>query len=119
MRILVTGGRNYHGRDHVLAVLEDYLEECPTIVHGAQKGADRLAGIAAEELRYPVDPHPADWKTHGLSAGPIRNRQMLDTDPDLVIAFPGGKGTDDCVGEAIRRGILVRDERRYTTGRTT
>jgi UDP-N-acetylmuramoylalanine-D-glutamate ligase len=51
---------------------------------------------------------PADWKTHGKAAGPKRNRQMLDdAKPDLVVAFPGGRGTDDMVNKAKSRGVPV------------
>lgn len=45
-------------------------------------------------------------------AGPLRNRQMLDEVPDLVLAFhaemQSSKGTKDCVLEANRRGIKWR-----------
>lgn len=34
------------------------------------------------------------WKFHGTPAGPIRNRnQLLFSQPDLGIAFPGSRGT--------------------------
>ena len=45
---------------------------------------------------------------NGYRAGPIRNQEMLDKGkPDLVIAFPGGKGTADMVGRALRTGVFV------------
>jgi hypothetical protein len=81
------------------------------IVHGAARGADTIAGETARILGMPVEAYPADWNKHGRSAGPIRNRKMLDTKPDLVIAFhediESSKGTKDCVNEALRRGIQV------------
>lgn len=61
------------------------------------------------DLGFWVEDFPADWERNGRAAGPIRNRQMLDGKPDLVIAFPGGKGTADMVAEAKRRGIAVRE----------
>ena len=48
---------------------------------------------------------PADWTKHGKAAGPIRNQKMLDECPDLVVAFPGGKGTADMVRRAMKAGI--------------
>jgi len=53
--------------------------------------------------------YPADWDTHGKAAGPIRNQSMLDQNPgiELVIAFPGGKGTADMVARARKKGIPV------------
>ncbi len=50
----------------------------------------------------------ADWTTHGRAAGPIRNARMLaEYHPDLVIAFPGGRGTLDMVSKAERAGVAV------------
>ena len=52
--------------------------------------------------------YPAPWKRFGPSAGGIRNQQMLDEGkPDLVVAFPGGKGTADMVRRAENAGVKV------------
>lgn len=77
---------------------------------GAEISADMLAAREARQLGFKVDPYPANWLLHGRrAAGPIRNRQMLDRCPDLVLAFQrnGSRGTQDCVDEARRRGIAV------------
>ena len=121
-RIVVTGGRDYDDREHVRSVLTEYLpgqsrscflwfESAPTIVHGDASGADRLAAEEARDLGMRVEAHHAEWHLHGKRAGPIRNRQMLGAGggADLVIAFPGGRGTAHCVSEARRRGIPVRE----------
>ena len=43
------------------------------------------------------------------SAGHIRNQVMLDKGkPDVVVAFPGGRGTADMVRRAEGAGIEVR-----------
>ena len=50
----------------------------------------------------------ADWATHGKKAGPLRNQRMIDEGhPDLVIAFPGGKGTDDMTRRALAAGVAT------------
>ena len=51
-----------------------------------------------------------DWRTHGKSAAFVRSREMLASEPDLMIAFPGGSGTEFEVKEAKRLGIPIRDE---------
>ena len=110
MRIIVCGGRDYDDRGTVVRLLilvAEHLGQNLTIVHGAARGADTLVGEVAGELGLEVEPHPADWKTHGKAAGPIRNQQMLDAGADLVIAFPGGKGTADMVERARKAGIVV------------
>lgn len=113
-RVLVCGGRDYGAtRSEQCAfdaqmILLDHDHGIKTIIHGAARGADTMAGEFArasgkEELAF-----PADWKTHGRRAGPIRNQQMLDEGkPDCVIAFPGGVGTLDMVTRARRAGIRV------------
>lgn len=68
-----------------------------------------MAADFARQYGYPLIEIPADWTTYGKAAGPIRNRQMLDLNPDIVIAFhndiTSSKGTKDTVTEAKRRGI--------------
>jgi len=50
----------------------------------------------------------ANWAELGRKAGPIRNQQMLDEGkPNLVVAFPGGRGTADIVRRARAAGIEV------------
>lgn len=50
---------------------------------------------------------PANWDVFDRRAGPVRNSWMLDLKPDLVIAFPGGRGTQNMVEQAKKRGIKV------------
>jgi len=53
---------------------------------------------------------PADWKSYGKGAGPIRNQLMLDEGkPDLVLAFhndiSSSRGTADMIRRAKKHGI--------------
>lgn len=110
MRVLVCGGRDYSDKHHVFFALNRLHNERPVkvIIHGCASGADRLAGEWAawwglSEMRF----YP-EWGKHGRAAGPIRNREMLDEGkPDLVVAFPGGKGTANMVKQARERGVRV------------
>lgn len=116
MRVIVTGSRNYEDAGAVFDALDTVhlMHEAFTLVHGAcRTGADYWAHIWAglrldrgvtEEL------HPADWKTHGLSAGPIRNAEMIKAGADLVLAFPlpGGRGTQHMIRLAKEAGIPVK-----------
>ena len=116
-RILVCGGRDYDDPGKMLQVLKDHLRPGDTLVHGDASGADRLAAWAAHLLdasgelcgEYPITikPHPANWEKHGKAAGPIRNQEMLDSGVDLVIVFPGGKGTADMRKRALKAGVVV------------
>lgn len=106
MRVLVTGGRNYDNQLRINQVLNDLH---PTVIaQGGASGADRQAALWANATDTACETYPADWATHGRAAGPIRNKQMLDEfGPDLVVAFPGGTGTQDMVARAIDAGVPV------------
>lgn len=78
------------------------------IITGCAPGADRCADGWAVCNWTQLLEFPADWRTHGKAAGPIRNQRMLDEGkPDVVIAFPGGRGTADMVRRAERAGVRV------------
>lgn len=71
------------------------------IICGGATGADSLAVEFAKEFGIPYTVFPAEWKKFGKYAGPARNAQMIkEGKPDLVIAFPGGKGTADMIEQA-------------------
>jgi hypothetical protein len=109
MRILVTGGRDFSARDLLCRTLDRLHAEhhFTLLIHGDARGADRLGGEWAKERSIEVLACPADWRRHGRGAGPKRNRQMLEENPDLVVAFPGGAGTRNMVEIARKAGIEV------------
>ena len=109
MRVIVCGGRDYTDSDAIHERLTQLqaVEPMAVIIHGAAPGADLLAGHIAGTLGYRVEAHPADWTRHGKAAGPIRNQEMLNAGADLVIAFPGGRGTKDMINRAERAGVRV------------
>ena len=110
MRILVCGGRNYADEKRVLSALKSVQDKrgLDCVIQGGAPGADQLAGAAGESIGVPVEVFPADWKTHGRKAGPLRNQRMLEEGrPDGVIAFPGGSGTKDMVRRARAAGLPV------------
>ena len=50
---------------------------------------------------------PAHWTELGAFAGHERNSRMLAAGATFVIAFPGGKGTDNMVSIAREAGLVV------------
>jgi hypothetical protein len=110
VRVLVCGGRDYEDTEKVNRTL-DQLSPSPTLVIvGNPQGAEALALYWAFDKPVPVVVMYAAWEALGRSAGPIRNQNMIDLlKPDLVLAFPGGEGTADCVARARKAGIEVRE----------
>ena len=109
MKVLVCGGRDYSNRAHLYEVLDkvNYSGDVQ-ICHGAARGADTLAGDWAADRGVISHEFPADWNKHGRAAGPIRNKQMLDEfKPNVVIAFPGGAGTQNMIRLARKAGVIV------------
>lgn len=109
-RVLVCGGRDYSDVGQLFDVLDTAHAANPIVdvIHGNASGADSLAHEWAYRRRIRMRPFTADWKKHGKAAGPIRNQRMLDEGrPDMVIAFPGGRGTADMIERANKAGVPV------------
>ena len=107
-RVIICGGRDFRDAKFMYAALITVLKEGDTIIEGGAKGADRIARLLAWIVfGLRVETFRAEWAKYGRAAGPIRNAEMLDSGVDLVIAFPGGKGTANMVRIASQRGISV------------
>ncbi|OYW77681.1 MAG: hypothetical protein B7Z37_03060 [Verrucomicrobia bacterium 12-59-8] len=114
MRVLVCGGRTYWDKDYLFGTLDALYafedKSWTEIIQGGAMGADTLAFAWATKNKIPCRVFHADWKQWGKAAGHIRNTQMLvQGKPDLVIAFPGGKGTANMCQQAIAAGVRVLD----------
>jgi hypothetical protein len=99
LRVLVCGGRDYKNRRRVLEALDRLTAEhgALTIIEGGAVSADTFAGewTCMQRSCQLVTEH-TDWEKYGRPAGPIRNQKMIDDHkPNLVVAFPGGRGTAD------------------------
>lgn len=91
------------------------------LIEGEAEGADKLSRRAAEMLDIPVQPCAANWRELGKAAGPIRNREMLKFNPDLVVAFQEqleySKGTANMIRMAKKDGVsvILWDGKRFKT----
>ena len=115
VRVLVTGSRNWEDRQMIEEVLGEIrsrygiIREDVVIVHGGARGADRMAGWIAGQLGMKVEVHPADWERHGKRAGFVRNEEMVNSQPDLVVCFmrDASAGTRMTLRLAMKAGIPV------------
>lgn len=111
-RLLVCGSRTF-SEGAIIGLLMAGLEGDVTVIHGAAKGADALAGRHAHFNGHTVETYPARWDVDGKAAGPIRNQRMLDEGkPDCVWAFVDkplteSRGTADMVRRATKAGLPV------------
>lgn len=129
MKVLVCGGRDFgecrsnSGKTiaqatHELHFMLGHLKALHAeynfthLIHGGAFGADYIADHWARyhQPPIPVTCYAADWLTWGKAAGTIRNQQMLDEGkPQLVVAFPGGRGTTHMLRIAKEQGFPTRE----------
>lgn len=120
-RVLVTGPRKWDDPTTVNCALSGILrggKYVGVLIHGGAQGVDSMAGTWARGLGIEESVFPADWEKHGRSAGPIRNKALLDDGkPDVVIAFRHGyletRGTNDMIRRSLLAFlpvIIVREE---------
>lgn len=105
--IATTGGRSYDNKEHVKKTMDSVAKIFGElkVLHGDAPGADKLVADWCEENGIQHITFFANWSKFGKLAGPLRNRAMLDHKPEALIAFPGGKGTDNCKYQAKKLGI--------------
>jgi len=124
VRVLITGSREFVPRAIIAAAISAVAREHPgevlTIVHGAARGADRIAGAVTRDFpaRLVEEQHPVtDWgsKSDGTfdrAAGHRRNQRMVDAGAVVCLAFPSrdskNAGTWSAVAKAKAAGIPVR-----------
>jgi hypothetical protein len=130
LKVIVCGGRAYDDVKRVHSELDElHIYEkirmiaeggCRTDKYGKPSkmpemdalGADYFAWLWAREVEIPCLTVWARWKAEGRAAGMKRNILMYDmVRPDVVIAFPGGVGTDHMVSHAKSMGCRIIDRR--------
>lgn len=120
MRVLVCGGRNFDRFDAWEWLERNAYDEIAyktgcfssvsleAIIQGGARGADQGAADWGKSEGVKVMEFKANWKKHGKAAGPIRNSKMIkEGKPDIVIAFEGGKGTQNMISQAEAEGIPI------------
>lgn len=114
LKVMVTGSRDWPFPTLVHEQLILALKEADrpiTLIHGdCPTGADHFAStywdlLGLEQIRY-----PADWDSLGLKAGPLRNKTMIESIPQLVLAFQfnNSKGTQHSINLAKQHNVPIR-----------
>lgn len=109
MRILVTGSRDWPKPQVIAEVLRGLIvpDGDITLVSGGARGVDRTAEKIAEELRWIIERHDAEWEKYPRAAGIIRNKKMVDLGADVCVAFiyNNSRGATHCANLAEKAGI--------------
>lgn len=98
MKTIIAGSRHINSKQ----IVQDAIDSCPwrdeisEVVCGGANGVDRQGSWWAERNHIAIKDFPADWKTYGKSAGPIRNHQMAQYADALILVWDGtSKGSAD------------------------
>lgn len=110
MRVLVCGGRDFNNVAFIWSRLDALHAKTPIthLIHGGARGADTIASDWAKTKPIKRYICRTDWNKYDKMAGPIRNLRMLEWKPDLVVAFPGGRGTANMIYVAEKVGVKVK-----------
>ena len=106
--VLICGDRHWKDEETIFL----YVGTLPSdtrVISGGAPGADTMAENTRQWHGLDGKVYDAKWDRYGRAAGPIRNQEMIDKNPDLVVAFHDNisksKGTIDTLRKARRRGI--------------
>jgi len=125
MKVGVTGGRDFTNRVVIFGVLDDLHAISPIseLVHGDARGVDTIARDWAHDRGVNETPFPADWQNldapgavikchpggqpYNALAGFTRNQAMVDYGIEVLVAFPGNRGTRDMRRRATAADVLI------------
>jgi len=112
--ILVTGSRDWPSVGILNTVICEFLmghindNESVTLINGGAHGVDQMAQKYWRDnnVGNVITVYP-DWHLHGKRAGIVRNVDMMNMDPDYVLAFiyNTSKGSTFTLNESLRRGL--------------
>lgn len=109
MRVIIAGCRHIRGEQARRLVVDavhasGWIDEITSVVSGNASGIDRSGELWADRNQILVILFPAQWKTHGKAAGPIRNREMSAYADSAICVWDGqSRGTRSLIEEMKQR----------------
>ena len=113
VKVIIAGGRDYENYNELECVADHMLEKLMNthdivIISGGARGADAMAMRYANHRGFELIVMPADWNTHGRSAGYKRNAQMAEAATHLIAFWDGvSRGTKHMIDIAHSMKIKV------------
>ncbi len=109
-RLIVAGSRGIGDYKLVADAIRYVDARFPVteIVSGGARGVDALGEMFARRTGTALRRFPADWETHGRSAGYQRNVEMARHADGLLAVWDGeSRGTKHMIDIAVERGLVV------------
>lgn len=108
MKTIIAGSREITDYRQVLDAVKQCDWQITTVICGMARGVDTLGEQYAKENSIPVEYFPADWKTHGKSAGYLRNVEMAQNAEALIAIWDGkSRGTMHMINIARDHNLRV------------
>jgi hypothetical protein len=108
MKTIIAGSREITDYQQVLDAVSQCDWQITTVICGMARGVDTLGEQYAKENSIPVEYFPADWKTHGKSAGYLRNVEMAKNAEALIAIWDGkSRGTMHMINIARDHNLRV------------
>jgi len=114
-KVIVAGGREFTDYARLSSYLDLLLQMkidegiTISIISGTARGADQLGERYALERNIDLLRMPAQWNTHGKSAGYKRNAAMAEEGDALVACWDGeSRGTLHMINIAKKAGLPTR-----------
>lgn len=116
--LIVTGGRDNKDELFIETKLSQIYKhyKFSVLIHGNANGVDKICGKWAIKNELNEFRFPAKWSSIGSSAGPLRNRKMMEfcvkyfgLENIKLAGFDGGTGTADMIKICTEAGIDILD----------
>ncbi|AYV78901.1 MAG: protein of unknown function DUF2493 [Edafosvirus sp.] len=110
----IVGYRDYHNYNEFCKIIKEWILKngnIDMIISGGCKGTDTLAEKYAKENNIPIKLFLPDWDKYGDSAGPIRNKEIVNSSTHLI-ALPSkkSKGTYTTIQMAKKKKIPIMEK---------
>ncbi len=109
MKVAICGGRDEDlliGREDALKKMLIEIGATEIVTGGCQGIDDQSEDVARREMGLVTTTFRPAWDAFGRAAGPLRNQQIAEY-VDVLIAFPGGRGTHDMIHKMEKLGKKV------------
>lgn len=108
MRLIIAGSRSLTNPQDLLDALDASGFQPTVVLSGWAAGVDFLGEQWAHRHGIPVEPYPANWRCHGMAAGPLRNETMAQKGEALLAVWDGkSRGTMDMLRKARKYGLTI------------